>query len=52
MCLRYNIVTQLIENAFTILYFVKSERNLVETKGLAKKLVQGISKRMGLKRMI
>ena len=51
ICLRHNIVRQLISNAVIAMEFVRSEKNLADplTKGLTRQLVYDISRGMGLK---
>ena len=51
ICLRHNIVRQLISNGVIAMEFVRSEKNLVDplTKGLTRQLVYDISRGMGLK---
>ena len=51
VCLRHNIVRQLISNGVIAMEFVWSEKNLADplTKGLTRQLVYDTSRGMGLK---
>ena len=51
ICLRHNIVRQLISNSVIAMEFVRSKKNLADplTKGLTRQLVYDISRGMGLK---
>ena len=51
VCLRHNIVRQLISNGVIATKFVRSEKNLADplTKGLTRQLVYDTSRGMGLK---